>query len=887
MPYKAFVSYSHAVDGKLAPALQAALHRLAKPWYRLRALRVFRDKTSLSANPALWPSIEHALGESDYFLLLASPEATRSPWVEREVGWWLAHRPVDRLLILLTGGELVWDDAAGDYDWTRTTAVSPQLRGRFADEPLHVDLRWARTADDLSLRHSQFRAAALDVAATLHGRPKDDLDGEDVRLHRAARRLATAATCLLAVLTIVAGSAAYVAHRQAEVAERRRREADRERRIALGRQLAAEAEVARTHAALLPRSLLLAVEAARRLEGLGVHSAEVDHTLRDGLAILPARGDSLPQSDAIAAAMSADGRRAAAVGRDGSARVWELDGRREVGRLTTGGRLSAAAFSPDLAWLATVAGDDQQVVQLWDVASGKLRCRVVHDGWVKVLAFAPDSRSLAAGGLDRVVRVVALPDGQELVRLAHRSMVNAIAWSRDGRLLATGTGSTTDRMVHRPPQDDAAHVWDVATGRRLARLAHDHVVQAVAFAPDASLLATGSLDRTARLWDVRTGTEVARVLHEDGVGQVTFAPDGRTVASGSQPYILGWQNQTVRVWETSGREIGRVVHEGGVRSIAFSPDGRYLASAGADHTARLLDPSGHEIARMVLDHPVDVVLFSADGRTLLAAGGEVRVWPATSGFEATLLEEPTRRLPDGVLARRKPSRDRRRRYPVRQPVGDGPGTGAASTRARRLRRGRRLQPRRAAARHGIARRVSAPLGRLHRRGARTARPRRQGAPRRLLERRPDRRHRQRGRHGPRVGRRQRGRDGAAGARRGGHRGALRTRWTLPGDGDPERSDPDLGPLEWARGGPVRGRARARGPGPALQPRGAPSGRCRVRARRGVVRRGDRRGDCVADARARIGSRRLQSCRAPRDRGGGRHRAPLGPGRARDRSPPAR
>src|SRR5215472_14444505 len=70
MRYEAFVSYSHAVDGRLAPALQSALHRLAKPWYRLRALRVFRDKTSLSANPGLWPSIERALAESKFFLLL-------------------------------------------------------------------------------------------------------------------------------------------------------------------------------------------------------------------------------------------------------------------------------------------------------------------------------------------------------------------------------------------------------------------------------------------------------------------------------------------------------------------------------------------------------------------------------------------------------------------------------------------------------------------------------------------------------------------------------------------------------------------------------------------------------------------------------------------------
>ena len=43
MKFAAFISYSHAADGTLAPALHTGLHRLAKPWYVLRALRVFRD----------------------------------------------------------------------------------------------------------------------------------------------------------------------------------------------------------------------------------------------------------------------------------------------------------------------------------------------------------------------------------------------------------------------------------------------------------------------------------------------------------------------------------------------------------------------------------------------------------------------------------------------------------------------------------------------------------------------------------------------------------------------------------------------------------------------------------------------------------------------------
>ena len=98
MTYKAFVSYSHAADGKLAPTLQTALHRFAKPWYRLRAMHVFRDKTSLAMTSELWPSIEAALEQSEHFLLLASPPAAQSEWVQKEVTWWLEARAPKSLL---------------------------------------------------------------------------------------------------------------------------------------------------------------------------------------------------------------------------------------------------------------------------------------------------------------------------------------------------------------------------------------------------------------------------------------------------------------------------------------------------------------------------------------------------------------------------------------------------------------------------------------------------------------------------------------------------------------------------------------------------------------------------------------------------------------------
>ena len=91
MQYKAFISYSHAADNKLAPVLQSSIQQFSKPFYKLRAIRLFRDKTTLSLTPQLWPFIQKALAESEYFILMASLESAKSPWVIQEVNEWLQN----------------------------------------------------------------------------------------------------------------------------------------------------------------------------------------------------------------------------------------------------------------------------------------------------------------------------------------------------------------------------------------------------------------------------------------------------------------------------------------------------------------------------------------------------------------------------------------------------------------------------------------------------------------------------------------------------------------------------------------------------------------------------------------------------------------------------
>src|SRR5262249_8694880 len=222
--YDAFISYSHAKDKPVAAALQSVVQKLGKPWYRRRALRVFRDDTSLSATPGLWPSIEQALEQSRFLILLASPEAAASHWVGKEVAYWLDHKSAGTLLIALTDGELVWDDAINDFASRQRMPLPPPLAGRFPSEPKWVDLTSYR--DRTNPRDARFTEAAADFAAAIHGMPKEDLLSQELRQQRRALRLAGSAAASLLFLAGLAGWQWNAAIDQRRIAEAQRDRAE-------------------------------------------------------------------------------------------------------------------------------------------------------------------------------------------------------------------------------------------------------------------------------------------------------------------------------------------------------------------------------------------------------------------------------------------------------------------------------------------------------------------------------------------------------------------------------------------------------------------------------------------------------------------------------------
>lgn len=315
--YHAFIAYSWS-DVSLASAVQVGLERLAKPWYRTRALRVFRDSTGLPAGPGLRKSLQAALDSSDYLILIASRASATSEHVRREVEHWQGAKGVANLLIGLADGDLEWSEERGDYSDGSWTVLPESLRGVFAEEALHVDFTNIEPKE-LTLDHKEFRDAVRLLAAGPHGMVPADLAGLEVAERRRTTRYARSAGLILVALTILAIAAGVVAVIQ-------RDNAIDQSRVALSRQIAAEAEGVRTTQPDL--ALLLGVQALRTAETAEARSSLLGSLLAESRIVRVLYG---PRSPVLAMAYVGTGdSELITVHQDGEVIDW--DTRRGTGR---------------------------------------------------------------------------------------------------------------------------------------------------------------------------------------------------------------------------------------------------------------------------------------------------------------------------------------------------------------------------------------------------------------------------------------------------------------------------------------------------------------------------------------------------------------------------
>lgn len=249
------------------------------------------------------------------------------------------------------------------------------------------------------------------------------------------------------------------------------------------------------------------------------------------------------------------------------------------GRPSKLGEISTLAWSPDGKWIAT--GGLGGYVRMWSVPDGRLT------GLIPV--YSADALSFASSGGHLIVHAMVTEDPSRLeIRIYQTdelSLVRVIpdvqaahAVSPDGRTLAFIGSGRTSVTLH-----------DIAGGQVIRSIETSVNLSRIVFSPDGGLL--WGVERSgvmAGCWNVSDGKRVGSMFPISGrLDLIAPMPDGKHMASTAGA-------QAVMLQHVSGASPALLMngHEDVVRSLAVSPDGRFLASGGNDHSCRMWSTEG-------------------------------------------------------------------------------------------------------------------------------------------------------------------------------------------------------------------------------------------------------------------------------------------------------
>lgn len=196
--YKAFISYSHQ-DRNWSAWLQRALESYRVPKRLVgsqgefgavpaRLAPVFRDREDLSSASDLTSKVKESLESSESLIVICSPVAAQSAWVNEEIRYFRSLGREDRILALIVDGEPQPDDPAQQCFPSALTINSDGS----PCEPLAADAR--KWADGKLL-------AKLKIVAGVLGIRLDELRRRNMQRRRRNWTVVTVATVAMLVLT--------------------------------------------------------------------------------------------------------------------------------------------------------------------------------------------------------------------------------------------------------------------------------------------------------------------------------------------------------------------------------------------------------------------------------------------------------------------------------------------------------------------------------------------------------------------------------------------------------------------------------------------------------------------------------------------------------------
>jgi WD40 repeat protein len=233
--------------------------------------------------------------------------------------------------------------------------------------------------------------------------------------------------------------------------------------------------------------------------------------------------------------------------------------------------------------------------------------------------FSQSGRLLAITRWD-TVRLIHCDSGEDACPpLVHNGEITSFALSPEGHRLASGEQALQNSLS----------IWDCSTGQRRQEILHPDLIQAIAYAPDGSWLATGCEDGVVRIWNSETGGNfLPDLVHSKPVSRLLVSPNGTLLATVSGKKDLQLWNVT-----KSERCFPPLPLPDAVDLLIFSPDSHRLLVGCRNGLHRLYSTRSGRIVNEFASAVALVKSASPDGHRLAVASveGDVTVWDASKG----------------------------------------------------------------------------------------------------------------------------------------------------------------------------------------------------------------------------------------------------------------